>query len=92
MKKYRIHRTYVAPSKIPDERAGNGLFAGAHIPKGGYIGEYGGDVLARGREEALELRDSGKDGWIKRLGSIMHGDYINGPVNEAFPVSYYMKH
>ena len=87
MVKTRIFRTVVAPSMI--EGAGLGLFAGEFIPKGSHLGEYGGQKLQRGRKEACELRKRKHDTHVKRLGSIMHGDFMDARVTKTMTVGYY---
>ena len=87
MVKTRIFRTVVAPSTI--EGAGLGLFAGEFIPKGSHLGEYGGQKLQRGRKEACELRKRKHDTHVKRLGSIMHGDFMDARVTKTMTVGYY---
>ena len=56
------------------------------------MGEYGGEKLQGGRKEAVRRRKKGADTHIKRLGSIMHGDFLDGRVTRKFPIWYYTKH
>ncbi len=70
MVQVKVWPTYVAESLIPN--AGKGLFAAEFIPAGSHLGMYGGKKLQGGRKDALKLRREKKDGWVKRLGSIMH--------------------
>ena len=90
MVQVKVWPTYVAESLIPN--AGKGLFAAEFIPAGSHLGEYGGEKLQGGRKDALKLRREKKDGWVKRLGSIMHGDYLDSRVTPKFSISYYCKH
>ena len=83
-----IYHTYIAPSKV--KGAGLGCFAGEVIPAGSHIGEYGGLKLQGGRTEAAELRARKEDTHVKRLGSIMHGEFFDGRVTKKMPLSYYV--
>jgi hypothetical protein len=85
---FEVFRTVVKESTV--EGAGLGLFAGEDIPQGTHIGEYGGEKLKRGREEAFELRDQLEDTHLKRLGSIFHGVFFDGRVTKEMPLSYYV--
>ena len=88
MVKTLVYHTVVAKSNI--QGAGRGLFVGEHILKGSHIGEYGGEKLQGGREEALALLVKEEDTHVKRLGSIMHWDYFDGRVTKKHQLSYYL--